>query len=56
VWFEGLSITKTVFALVGHNSARVVVRRCKLYDYANHAWLDFQGRVTSRVEPVAMAG
>ncbi len=26
------------------------VRRCKLYDYANHAWLDFQGRVTSRVD------
>jgi len=20
------------------------VRRCKLYDYANHAWLDFDGR------------
>jgi omega-6 fatty acid desaturase (delta-12 desaturase) len=32
------------------------VRRCKLYDYANHAWLDFQGRVTSRVEPVAAPG
>jgi hypothetical protein len=25
------------------------VRRCKLYDYANHAWLDFDGRVTARV-------
>jgi omega-6 fatty acid desaturase (delta-12 desaturase) len=25
------------------------VRRCKLYDYANHAWLDFSGRVTARV-------
>ncbi len=25
------------------------VRRCKLYDYANHAWLDFRGQVTSRV-------
>jgi len=27
------------------------VRRCKLYDYANHAWLDFDGRVTARVTP-----
>lgn len=25
------------------------VRRCKLYDYANHAWMDFRGGVTSRV-------
>lgn len=24
-------------------------RRCKLYDYANHAWTDFSGRVTARV-------
>ncbi len=24
-------------------------RRCKLYDYANHAWTDFSGQVTSRV-------
>ena len=23
------------------------VRTCKLYDYANHRWLDFKGRVTS---------
>jgi acyl-lipid omega-6 desaturase (Delta-12 desaturase) len=30
-----------------------VVRRCKLYDFAEHAWLDFGGRVTSRV---ALAG
>jgi omega-6 fatty acid desaturase (delta-12 desaturase) len=30
------------------------VRRCKLYDYANHAWLDFAGQVTSRV-PLAAA-
>jgi omega-6 fatty acid desaturase (delta-12 desaturase) len=31
------------------------VRRCKLYDFANHAWLDFRGEVTARVElaPVA---
>ena len=27
-----------------------VVRRCKLYDFANHQWLDFDGRVTARVE------
>lgn len=25
------------------------VRRCKLYDFANHAWLDFKGQVTARV-------
>jgi omega-6 fatty acid desaturase (delta-12 desaturase) len=25
------------------------VRSCKLYDYTNHAWLDFDGRVTARV-------
>ena len=31
------------------------VRRCKLYDYADHAWLDFAGRVTARVTPVAVA-
>ena len=30
------------------------VRRCKLYDYVNHAWLDFSGHVTARV-PFAMA-
>jgi len=30
------------------------VRRCKLYDFANHAWLDFGGRVTARV-PMATA-
>jgi len=27
------------------------VRRCKLYDYVNHAWLDWQGEVTARVSP-----
>ena len=32
-----------------------VVRRCKLYDYANHAWLDFRGQVTARVTLVAPA-
>jgi omega-6 fatty acid desaturase (delta-12 desaturase) len=31
------------------------VRRCKLYDFANHSWLDFQGAVTSRVTLVAPA-
>jgi len=30
------------------------VRRCKLYDFANHAWLDFGGHVTARV-PMAIA-
>lgn len=30
-----------------------VVRRCKLYDFANHAWLDFRGQVTARVSLVA---
>lgn len=27
------------------------VRSCKLYDYANHAWLDFNGRITAQVTP-----
>jgi acyl-lipid omega-6 desaturase (Delta-12 desaturase) len=27
------------------------VRRCKLYDYVNHTWLDWQGRVTAQVSP-----
>jgi acyl-lipid omega-6 desaturase (Delta-12 desaturase) len=26
------------------------VRRCKLYDFSEHAWLDFRGRVTARVQ------
>lgn len=30
-------------------SYRDVVRRCKLYDFTEHAWLDFAGRVTARV-------
>jgi len=25
------------------------VRNCKLYDFVEHAWLDFDGRVTARV-------
>jgi omega-6 fatty acid desaturase (delta-12 desaturase) len=33
-------------------SYRECVRSCKLYDYANHAWLDFKGQVTSRVQLV----
>jgi omega-6 fatty acid desaturase (delta-12 desaturase) len=32
-----------------------VVRRCKLYDFANHQWLDFNGNVTARVELAATA-
>ena len=35
---------------------RECVRSCKLYDFANHAWLDFRGRVTSQVKLVAPAG
>jgi omega-6 fatty acid desaturase (delta-12 desaturase) len=31
------------------------VRRCKLYDYADNAWLDFRGRVTARVVLSAVA-
>jgi hypothetical protein len=23
------------------------VRRCKLYDFAQHVWTDFDGRITS---------
>lgn len=36
---------------------RECVTHCKLYDFANHCWLDFSGRVTSRVqfEPVPQA-
>lgn len=30
-------------------SYRDCVRRCKLYDYHNHAWLDWRGTVTARV-------
>jgi omega-6 fatty acid desaturase (delta-12 desaturase) len=26
-----------------------IVRRCKLYDFKEHAWLDFSGRITARV-------
>lgn len=28
---------------------RELVNSCKLYDFANHCWLDFSGRVTARV-------
>ena len=31
------------------------VRRCKLYDFANHTWLDFRGQVTSRVPQIGRA-
>jgi omega-6 fatty acid desaturase (delta-12 desaturase) len=30
-------------------------RRCKLYDYTNHAWTDFDGRVTARVSLAGVA-
>jgi hypothetical protein len=26
-----------------------VVQRCKLYDFANHQWQDFDGKVTAHV-------
>ena len=29
------------------------VRRCKLYDFPGHRWLDFSGRVTSAVTVTA---
>ena len=32
VWFEGLTIRNADYALVGHNSARIVVRRCQMRD------------------------
>jgi len=35
---------------------RECVRSCKLYDFANHAWLDFRGQVTSQVKLVVPAG
>jgi acyl-lipid omega-6 desaturase (Delta-12 desaturase) len=28
------------------------VRRCKLYDFARHVWMDFDGRITS--EPLVL--
>ena len=31
------------------------VRRCKLYDFSEHAWLDWRGRVTARVAMAAPA-
>lgn len=33
---------------------RQCVKACKLYDYANHAWLDWRGEITARV-PVELA-
>jgi acyl-lipid omega-6 desaturase (Delta-12 desaturase) len=27
-----------------------IMRVCKLYDYTTHEWLDFSGRVTSKVD------
>jgi omega-6 fatty acid desaturase (delta-12 desaturase) len=34
---------------LGWSSYMDCVRRCKLYDFANHSWLDFRGEVTARV-------
>jgi omega-6 fatty acid desaturase (delta-12 desaturase) len=41
---------------IGAMSYMDVVRRCKLYDFVEHAWLDFDGRVTARVAMPATAG
>jgi len=35
---------------LGWTSYRDLVSRCKLYDYANHSWLDFKGHVTAKVQ------
>lgn len=32
VWFEGLTIRNADYALVGHDSARLVIRRCHMHD------------------------
>jgi omega-6 fatty acid desaturase (delta-12 desaturase) len=40
---------------IGRKSYMDAVRRCKLYDFVEHAWLDFDGRVTSRVPVPAAA-
>ena len=31
---------------------RDITRKCKLYDYANHVWLDFQGQPTTLPTPI----
>jgi omega-6 fatty acid desaturase (delta-12 desaturase) len=36
---------------LGWRSYRDCVRRCKLYDYANHTWLNWRGEVTARTAP-----
>jgi omega-6 fatty acid desaturase (delta-12 desaturase) len=41
---------------VGRQNYLDVVRRCKLYDFVEHAWLDFDGRVMARVPLPAIAG
>jgi omega-6 fatty acid desaturase (delta-12 desaturase) len=38
---------------LGWKNYRDSVRCCKLYDFASHSWLDFNGAVTSRVTLVA---
>jgi omega-6 fatty acid desaturase (delta-12 desaturase) len=35
---------------LGWREFRDCVRSCKLYDFANHCWLDFSGRVTARID------
>jgi omega-6 fatty acid desaturase (delta-12 desaturase) len=34
---------------------RDCVRYCKLYDYTNHAWLNWRGEVTARIAPLGIA-
>lgn len=36
------------------HSYRDCVRRCKLYDYTNHAWLNWRGEVTARTAPLGI--
>ena len=40
---------------MGWKEFRACVRSCKLYDFANHCWTDFNGKITARV-PLALAG
>ena len=40
------------WTLAHHTS---ICRRCKLYDYENHRWLNFRGRPTSEPNPVLRA-
>jgi omega-6 fatty acid desaturase (delta-12 desaturase) len=41
---------------IGASNYMDVVRRCKLYDFSEHTWLDFNGRVMARVPLPATVG